>query len=368
MTTEAFWDNADAAPEYLKGGFLGFPKSGKTFTSFLLACAVREVCGIAGPLAMYDTENGSGYLKADCLTLTGKALLVKRSRSFADLLAWGQRCADAGVAVGIADSVTHPWRELCDSYLKEKNEAAARMKKPQRSKLGFEDWQAIKPKWNEWTTFYMNAPQHFIVNGRAGWEYEMSKDEETGQKELNKTGVKMKTEGEFGFEPSLLVYMEAEQELIDGRPKLVRRATVLGDRFRLLDATTTTFPSERDLFKAYETVRDFFAPHISRLTAGTHQSVDTSARTSFGVDDSGDSDYYREKRSREILAEEIQADLVLAYPGQSAVEKKAKVEALRSAFGTGSWERVTSMSSRELREGREKLLVMLKPVKGGEAA
>ena len=41
---------------YLKAGFLGFPKSGKTFTSFRLAFGVRKHFGLKGRIAMFDTE------------------------------------------------------------------------------------------------------------------------------------------------------------------------------------------------------------------------------------------------------------------------------------------------------------------------
>jgi len=37
-------------------------------------------------------------------------------------------------------------------------------------------------------------------------------DEESGKKNLEKTGIKMKAKGELGYEPSLLVLMEREMD------------------------------------------------------------------------------------------------------------------------------------------------------------
>jgi hypothetical protein len=107
-----------------------------------------------------------------------------------------------------ARSVTHTWRELCEAYLKQVNERRARHArekhwtfKPQRS-LEFQDWGTVKGLWNDnWTQFYLNAPLHLIICGRAGYEYDFE-ETDNGKKELVKTGVKMRTEAEFGFEPS----------------------------------------------------------------------------------------------------------------------------------------------------------------------
>src|SRR6185503_10075486 len=103
------------------------------------------------------------------------------------------------------------------------------------------------------TDFYLNSKLHIIICGRAGFDYDYEENEETQRKELIKTGIKMKTEGEFGFEPSLLVEMEAVQNLAQGggrgkknaAPKagvsVTRRAVVLKDRFSVIDGAMTSF-------------------------------------------------------------------------------------------------------------------------------
>lgn len=363
--TDSFWDTNDK-PGALKGGFLGFAGSGKTLTATLLACAARERFGLTGPVAFFDTETGSAYVQRYVQTLTGQPLLVKKARSLADLFAFIAACRKANVSCAIVDSITHVWREVCDGYLKQKNEARRLEGKSPQRRLDFPDWNVIKPRWQEWSDLYLNDPLSILVCGRAGWEYEHTVDEDTGKKELNKTGVKMKVEGEFGFEPSLVIEFEAIQSLPDNSkvPTITRRLTVLKDRFSVLDAKSVDFASidlntEAGLAKAYGAVKTFFAPHLALLTPGSHTHVDTSQNTDFGMGPDGDAQAYRDRREREILCEEIQGEITLVLPGQSAQEKKAKVEVLKAAFDTSSWTSIEAMSADRLRAGKAKLAGVL---------
>src|SRR5262249_18314729 len=265
---------------YLKAGFVGFAKSGKNFTAIELAVGVRKFFKLKGPIAMFDTEGGSEYVAPRVQRETGTALVGVRSRSFDDMVRFGEECVREGVAVAVVDSVTHTWRELCEAYLKQVNERRARYAKekhwvfkPQRS-LEFQDWGTVKGLWNDrWTQLYLNAPLHMIIAGRAGYEYDFTETDD-GKKELVKTGVKMRTEAEFGFEPSLLVEMERTQTPTGkGGFTIHRTATVIGDRFGVLDGKTATDPTFT-----------FFLPHVQLLTPGAHAAVDTAVKTDTGVD------------------------------------------------------------------------------------
>jgi hypothetical protein len=52
---------------------------------------------------------------------------------------------------------------------------------------------------------------HILIAGRAGKEYEYQENE-AGKKELITTGTKFKAEGEFGYEPDILVELWNERE------------------------------------------------------------------------------------------------------------------------------------------------------------
>jgi hypothetical protein len=250
----------------------------------------------------------------------------------------------------IVDSITHVWREVCEAYLAQMNEARAVQNKGKRSRLEFQDWVNIKRLWNPWTDFFLNSKLHIIICGRAGFEWDFEEREDTAgvlHKELIKTGVKMKVEAEFGFEPSLVVEMNRVQIPDESRKdgfRLAHRATVLKDRFSVLQGASVDSPTGA-----------FFKPHLDMLTPGAHNAVDVTLKTPADVDASGDANWQRERRERTILCEEIQGELTSRWPGQSAAEKKAKADALQAYWGTRSWKAVETMNSDKLRAGLDAL-------------
>lgn len=330
---------------YLKAGFLGFPKSGKTYTATQLLCGVRKQLGLDGPLVMFDTEGGSEYIAPLVKRLTGLDLIGLRSRSFSDLMDAAHECETIGAAGFLIDSITHPWRELCDSYLARINEVLVAKGKEKRTKLELADWNPLKQRWAPWTEWYLNSKMHNAVCGRAGDIWEREENEQTGKMELVKTGVKMKTEGEFGFEPSLLVMMEAHQTQ-NGARRIIHRATIMGDRFSVLDGAECDNPGY-----------DFFKPHVDLLIPGAYAPIDTDLKTDHEITGEGEAAMYRERRDRTVLCEEIQGELLRAWPGATGPEKKAKTEAIEKAFKTRSWTKVEGMDSATLRAGLEEIRV-----------
>lgn len=358
---------------YLKGGFLGFNKSGKTYTMALLAIGIRRHFGLKGPIAMFDTEGGSEYIGPLVRRLTGTELLAIKSRSLDDLASTVKECVEEEVAVLLAESMTHVWRNLCDSYLAQVNARRRNNNQESRRSLEFQDWGPLKGIWNaRWADTYLNTPLHILIAGRAGYEYDMQENEETHRKELVKTGVKMKTEGEFGFEPSLLVEMEREQIPSHDAPSgfhIRRRATVIGDRFGVIDGQTTLFGPEKygqemSIDAMLEAVFAFFKPHIALLRPdGVHTTIDTTSETDTGADENGDTDWARERKTRVILCEEIAGALVKhGLDGQSRDEKSRRLEILETLFGTRSWTAIESMSSERLRTGLKALRAKFEPV------
>jgi hypothetical protein len=314
---------------YLKAGFLGFAKAGKTHTAIELALGTRDFFKLDGPIAMYDTEAGSDYWAGRVEKRTGKPMLVVKSRSLTDLIATVKECIALGVSVLVVDSVTHIWREVCDAYLAELQEAARKKNWRAPDRLEFQDWSRIKAKWGTWPDLYLNSPLHIIVCGRAGYEYEMETNDR-GKKELIKTGIKMKVEAEFGFEPSILVEMERDWTK-DEAPRMVNRATVIGDRFDLMNGKSCDHPTF-----------EFFKPFVQLLAPTNHAPVDTSVKTEFGLDETRSDDWKREKDQREILSEKITGAFTLAsMDGKTNDDKKARTEALLKYWGSASWKEIS---------------------------
>jgi hypothetical protein len=257
-------------------------------------------------------------------------LVVAKKRSFADLLE-AVRWAEANASALIIDSVTHPWRELLESF----------MKKKQRTYLQIDDWSYLKGDhgWAQYSDLYVNSRLHIIMCGRAGDDLEQYTDE-NGKRQLEKVGVKMKTEGETGFEPSLLVLMEREFNTHTGAA--THRAVVVKDRSALLDSAQFDNPDFKD-----------FLPHIQLLNLGGGH---------VGVETAGDSQHILtlEKKDwapvqREICIDETQTLLSLHYPSQSAEDKKNKLKAILKHFDATWTEIEKVMPLFDLRAGYDSL-------------
>jgi hypothetical protein len=335
----SLFKKAESTSAYLKAGLLGNAGSGKTFTATQLAIGLaklineRKLAEANRPIFFLDSETGADYI-THRVKESGLELYTAKTRAFVDLLDGIRECQKSG-SVLIIDSITHFWREFCDAYRRKRN----------RTRLEMLDWATLKQEWGAFTDLYVNSPVHIVMCGRMGYEYEHETNEDSGKKELIKTGVKMKAETETGYEPSVLVLMEREMNVKTN--EVTRVASVLKERFAVIDGASFRNPTFQD-----------FLPHIEMLNLGGVQlGVDTS-RTSEGVfGDDGDGRWAREKRQRQIALEEVQEEIVKMIPGQSAAEKKAKGDLIEELFGTRSWTAVENKSLDTVKEARNKIWI-----------
>jgi len=151
----------------------------------------------------------------------------------------------------------------------------------------------------------------------------------------------------------LLVQMERVQVLDENRKltkEFTHRATVIGDRFAAMDGATADDPTF-----------DFFLPHVSMLVPGSYAPIDTETQTDLGVDEDGSDQYHRDKRARTILIEEIEGELMRAWPGQTKEDKTSKLNAIESAFGTRSWTKVEGLNKEKLTNGLKEIRALTAP-------
>lgn len=323
---------------FLKAGLLGFPGSGKTFTASMMAIGIAHRIGGKKPVAFFDTETGSDFL-VPRFEAEGIELLRVKSHSFADLLTAGKEAEEACSCL-IVDSISHVWRELCESYRKRRN----------ITRLSFQHWGDIKGEWARWTSFYLNSKIHIFVLGRAGYEYDFEKDED-GKNELIKVGTKMKVESEFGFEPSLLIEMERVSKGAEPGSGWQHRAHILKDRTDTVNGKMFTFEKPHEKYKKGDWSQTFkpFKPVFDALNiGGEHVGVDTARSSEDIFDKNGEGEGARRARQVAIALEEIEASLTVLWPGQSAENKQAKAAAVDSLFGVRSWTAVQSKPLDEL--------------------
>ena len=331
---------AENQQAYLKAGILGFAGSGKTYTASLIAKGIAEKSKKKA-VAFLDTEVGSDFL-VPRFKEWGIRLYVSKSRAFVDLLD-GVKAAEDNVSVLIIDSVSHFWTEVQESYKKAHN----------RTRLAFQDWGPLKSQWARFTDLYLNSRLHIIMCGRAGYEYGFFEDED-GKKQLEKTGTKMKVEGEMGYEPSLMVEMVREKiENPDGRVEAQlwnHTAYILKDRTQAIEGKRFVNPT----FQGFEPVFNFLN------LGGEHIGVQTAKDSSALFAKDSEQNFYEQKRQKEILVEELQGEFVSAYPGQSAEDKKTKADLCFQILGTRSWTAVGEMPIGQLKEGLDKLRQVVK--------
>jgi hypothetical protein len=324
----ALFTKAEVTSSFLKMGMMGFAGSGKTYTATSVAIGLHKLAKSDKPMFFLDTETGSDWVKPR-IEAAGIELFTAKTRAFRDLLEAIPE-AETNASLLLVDSLTHFWIELTDAYMRKKN----------RTRLQFDDWAFLKAEWRKFTDLFVNSNLHLIVCGRAGFEYDYSVDDETGKKQLEKTGIKMKAEGEMGYEPSLLVLMERRMEM--GTKTDLHFAKVIKDRSTLLDGKEFQDPTF-----------DNFLPHIQCLNLGGRQlGVDTS-RTSVGMIPADIRDH--RSTQRKIVLDEIESLIVFHIPGQAAADKKRKLELLRTHFQAAWTEIETVMPLERLRRGYDTL-------------
>jgi len=323
---------------YLKAGLLGFQGSGKTYTAVEIAIGLHKHCNSDKPIYFLDTETGSDWA-IPRFEAVGIELRVAKTRAFGDLLKGIEEAEKEGFAL-IIDSVSHFWTEMIEAYKRKKNIG---------SRMAFHHWGVLKPEWQRFANAYVNSRLHCIVCGRAGWEWGHEEDDE-GHKDLMKLGTKMKVEGEFAFEPSLLIEMERIKGKDLGSP-ISHRCHVVKDRnmgAETMDGKTFENPVWTD-----------FMPHIKCLNiGGEHLGVDLDRTSDELFEPTGES-FTSKRRRATVLIEDLNGELEARFPGTSKDAKVAKAALKKKTFGTYSDTQIDGMNPDLISSGLGSLLDLL---------
>ncbi|CAB4151402.1 Fer4_NifH domain containing protein [uncultured Caudovirales phage] len=314
---------------YLKAGILGFQGSGKTFTATRLASGLAHQTKKKRPkVAFFDTEKGSDffvkYFESENIQFD-----VAKSRTFIDLIAFMREVEDGGYDVVIIDSISHVWNDLRNSYEKRLRRSNG---------LLFQDWGKVKGEWQQFTDLFINGKTHTIVLGRAGYEYDMSEDE-SGKKELLKTGTKMKAEGEFGYESDLLLEMERVKN--QNKKGWSNRCYVLKDRTDTMNGKVIDMPKYSDFKSVVATLN----------IGGEHFGID-GTKDSQAMFGNPDYSYAERRKQRDIALDELQEILIeLDLQGTSGAVIKKRTELLKDIYGTSSKTAIEDMTAEQIRNG-----------------
>lgn len=318
---------------FLKMALQGFAGDGKTMTAAVVAIGVHKLIKSKKPIAIFDTEKASKALKPHFDKEKIEVVVDDENRSLAALNHTIQECIAGAADILIIDSITHVWEDFMTAYMKTKN----------RTKLEFQDWGVLKPKWKkEFSLAFVQAPLHIIFTGRAGYEYENEKNED-GKREIFKSGVKMKAEGETAFEPDILVFMEKHQDLLGQKKNIWRTATILKDRTTLIDGMTLNADG-----KAKGPSFKMFEPAVKALLDGEFLDVRPELiKDDFEADDK--KALLRHKK--EVAIAEIEGELIRMGLGTSAQDKKIMVWILNKVFDCSSKDKLMDFKSEDVERG-----------------
>lgn len=120
----------------------------------------------------------------------------------------------------------------------------------------------------------------------------------------------------------------------------MHRATILKDRSDLMNGKRIDNPTFKD-----------FTPVIKALNLGGEHFVLDTTRTSNEMIANPDYSYEDRRRAQTIFTEEIEGELVSAFPGQSTAEKKMKTDILDVVFQSRSWAKIKEYSPDLLKNG-----------------
>lgn len=314
---------------FLKMAFEGFAGDGKTFTSVQVAIGLHKAIGSKKPVAIFDTERAAKAL-VDIFKDAGiEAVVSDEQRSLkalSDAIKW---CEAGNADILIVDSITHVWEEYLAAFMAEKR----------RTRLEFQDWGIIKPKWKkEFSTPFVMAKCHIIFTGRAGYEYTDEKNEETGKREIFKSGIKMKAENETAFEPDILVLMEKHMEIVGPDKKVWREATILKDRTARIDGKTFRNPTFED-----------FSPAINGLLSGIYVEQTTEEiRDTFQDAESKQTEW---KYKKGKLIAEIEGVFLLMGLGTATKDKQFKAACLNRVWKITSIDKLDDIKVEDLEIG-----------------
>src|SRR5262249_7285861 len=201
----------------------------------LIALALWEEESKKKTVLLQDTERSAKFIIPffrQYGLIEGKNFFVTPSRSLVDFLRVLE-LANQHRGIFLIDSVTHLHEEMLRQFSEKEDRP---IKYPG-------DAMILKPMWKEqFSTPFTDADNcHILFTGRAAWEYKMEVNEETGKKEFNQTGVKMRGDNEMAYEPDVVVLMERMQDVTRKGIKPYKRATILKDRARLIDGKQFNF-------------------------------------------------------------------------------------------------------------------------------
>lgn len=279
----------------IKMAVYGPAGSGKTLTALIIAEAIAAAT--KKRIAFIDTENGTDFYAEEVRerTIHPKPFDFdrERTRSIAVVNKTLNDLKASEHSVVVIDSVTHLWEAAIAAYSGRRGADG---------QLPMHAWGAIKKPWKQMIEWMLNSPQHVIICGRLG-----NKFTEDDDGKVHSAGVKLKAEGETGYEPDFLLQLQPEQFKSGATAYYAygekdRTGVLRGRKLCLWDGDNTD-PN---------TVRDIIVRPLMRLLGNTHAKVETQDETAARDQEEIEKADAEKTSKSAALLERFKARLVLA--------------------------------------------------------
>jgi len=352
----------------MKIGIQGAAGSGKTRTGtdIIIGCAnLHRTKGKKPVVAAIDSESGMDF-HIDRFKEADVELLTVKTGAFADLLEAMKEAEKVADAV-IIDSASAFWEDLkwkfkvdrVTNRLKSQEWFNKQTSEKQKTEINdraksyvmtMYDWGPLKDTWREFSHMFLTSQMHCIICGRLAFEWDNEVDQ-NGKTQLVKTGTKMATEKDMGYEPSLVLEMEIVKPRDVKLNKIVKskwihRCTVLKDRYDLMNGKQIDNPTFED-----------FRPLIDKLNLDVKHVSINKPQVEKQLFTKDGSSYAREAAvNKEIAGDRIKEVLILAgINGSSEAVKKERVQTLLKAFGCSGWVEIMKLPLDDINSGLRKL-------------
>jgi len=347
---------ASAARSHTTVSIYGGPGAGKTLTLALLAIGASKHLHGSAPIAMLDPENASPFIARLC-ELEGVPLLVGKGRSFVEMRDGLHEAASVGACVYFVDNLSAVFTELVEAQKAKLN--------LQGRKLPYQHREELKRIWEAWNREVDAAPLHGFFGGRLAFDYDDAVDD-AGDLSFVKIGSKMRGDTDAGYEPDLLVEMEAVQHFVREKKSRSKKGTTLHtarivkDRWMVLNGLQRSWP-DLNAYKAgdFQRVWEFFAPHFAKLAIGqpTDTPTDATAKTSADLFflPAGESAMAERLKRITIAAEDFHATLQILWPGTTHAMKACHTAAIEAIYRSRSWAEVETKTAEAVEEGAQLL-------------
>lgn len=333
LVNNPFFTPLENTMPYIKMAAEGSAGTGKTHTLALIAIGLHKRITSTKPIIIFDTEQSAKFLK-QMFADAEIEVFVKPSKTLPDLAKTIEMCNDGAADILLIDSITHVWENFLSDYNNNGNR-----------RLQFQDWAKIKPTWKrEFSQRFVDAQCHVLFTGREGYTYDY--EMVNGRRELIKTGVKMKAEGETAYEADVILRMERFEEILDRDNKKVwRECTIVKGRGdKLIDAKTFVNPTYADFAPFVEFV---LTNPVKKTETLSHPNSDLIEHEEKIIDD---------RRETAIVAERNQALLNEVAAGSSGDAKATRLALTKLAYhGETSDTAISLMSKAEHQEANERL-------------